>query len=485
MNRKEKKAEKLRLKNEEKLDRLENGNGPAISNNLMTAFNLNGISTQQVSKVDTLSVNLRRYLLSNDRELLSWAYAELGIIQTIVDVPVDDAYRGGVEIQSKELDEDDIADLQQEIEEQEDLLMAAQTDKWNRLYGGGGTVIITEQRPDTPLDIKKIKEGSKLEFMHADLWELFYDSPQASGDGIPNWSVEYFNYYGIKLHKSRVLLRKGIVAPAYIRPMLRGWGLSALECLTRSLNQYLKTVDLTFEVLDEFKIDVFRIKNLATSLMTQQGKDMVLQRTQLANMEKNYNNAITMDVEDEYAQKQISFTGLAEVMHENRMQASADTKMPISKIFGTPSSGFSSGEDDIENYNGMIESTIRPRAKRAVVEMVKLRCQQKFGFVPKDIKVDFKPLRVLSGVQEEEVKTAKFNRASQARGTGDISSNEFRDSMNRGQLLPVQLEDDMGDDELGAPNADQEGGAAPQNGDKGAKGKKSKLDPKPTRETKS
>lgn len=478
MSRKQRKMEKLRLKQAEKLPeghKLQN----SISSGLLTAFNINQANIAQVSKTDTISVNLRRNLLSNDRELLSWAYAEIGIIQTIVDIPVDDAYRGGIEIQSKELDEEDIAELLQEMEEQDDFVTAAQTDKWNRLYGGAGTVIITDQDPATPLDMKKMKPGSKLAFQHADLWELFFAQTHQSGFGIPNWEVEYFDYYGIKLHKSRVLTRKGITAPSYLRPMLRGWGLSSLECLTRSLNQYLKTVDLTFEVLDEFKIDVFRIKNFASSLLSEGGKEAVLARTQMANMEKNYNHALTMDIEDEYQQKQISFTGLAEVMHENRMQASADTKMPISKIFGVPSSGFSSGEDDIENYNSMIESTIRSKAKQNLVTMVKLRCQQKHGFVPEDLKVSFKPLRILSSEQEENVKTQKFNRTQQARTTGDISSNEFRDAVNRDQLLPIQLESGIGDDELGTPGGDDEGGDNPQNS-----GKKSTTQTKKAKEAK-
>ena len=51
-------------------------------------------------------------------------------------------------------------------------------------------------------------------------------------------------------------------------------------------------------------------------------------------------------------------------------------RQPVSKIWGTGSSGFLSGEDDLENYNAMIESEIRPQALRMIKWVVDLRCLQ-------------------------------------------------------------------------------------------------------------
>lgn len=426
--------------------------------------------TAQVSEQDTMVRNLRGYLISNNRYLLSQFYCEIGIAQSLIDVPVDDAYRGGIEIQSKQLDEGQIAELLQEMIEKEDLVISAQTAKWNRLFGGAATIVMTDQDPNEPLDIAALKEGDMLEFKDADLWELFFAQANVEQNTsiMPDWNVEYFDYYGIHIHRSRVLLRKGIRAPSFVRPRLRGWGLSSLEPLVRSVNQYLKTVDLTFEVLDEFKVDVYKIKNFAASMMNPQGVQAVRERVQLANMEKNFNNAITMDSEDEYAQKQVSFTGLAEVMKENRMQIAADTRMPISKIFGIASSGFSSGEDDIENYNAVVES-LREKEMHPLLTMVKLRCQVKFGFVPQDLKINFLPLRILSSEQEENVKTQKFNRLSTAQNAGTITMEEYRDGVNRDNLLPVQLDPTLTEEDLGGgPSDENEEKAKPVAGKKPA-----------------
>ena len=75
-----------------------------------------GSSMEQVSDTTTLFTNLRWYLISNFRQVLTELYVEIGLIKTIVDVPVDDGLRGGVEIKSQQLDENQIKDLKHAID---------------------------------------------------------------------------------------------------------------------------------------------------------------------------------------------------------------------------------------------------------------------------------------------------------------------------------------------------------------------------------
>ncbi len=419
-----------------------------ITNGLTEAimgFDPGGIGTQ-ISQVDTLYKNNRWYLISNMRQLLSEIYVEQGIVKTIVDVPVDDAFRGGVEISTKQIEEDQLTQLYNLMEREGDIDKITQAKKWNRLYGGAGILILTDQDPSTPLDMESISEKSKLKFRDVDMWELFWSKQNTSDYSLAidstDFDTEYFDYYGIRVHRSRVLLMKGIKAPSFIRPRLRGWGLSCVEILVRSINQYLKATDLTFEVLDEFKIDIFKIKGLASALLSPNGSKKIHERVQLANREKNYQNSITMDAEDDFSSKEISFAGISDVMDGVRKQVASDLRMPMTKIFGQSSAGFSSGEDDIENYNSMVESEIRSKSKFHILKMVELRCQQLFGFIPDDLSITFKPLRVLSSEQEENVKSQKFNRLLQALQAGAITAKEFREACNRDKLFPIQLDMD-------------------------------------------
>lgn len=418
-------------------------------NGLTQAIGFDGMfgRGKAVQQTDTLVATLRNNLITNFRHTLAQAYAEIGLIQTITDIPVDDALRGGIDISSNELNEDDIKSLQNEMDRKDDMWCISQALKWNRLFGGSAIIILTENSaPDQPLTDKEIKKGEDIEFLSVDLWELYNGSyNEKEGDDLKTYNrkeVATYRFYNQTIDASRVIKFTGIEPPSFIRPRLKGWGLSVVESLIGGINQYLKSNNLAFEVLDEFKIDIFRIKNLATTLLSPGGDAKIRQRVQLANQEKNFKHAITLDSEDEYQQKQLSFSGVSEAMDGIRKQIASDMRMPMTKLFGISSAGFNSGEDDIENYNGMIESSIRTPYKNDILRIVKIRCMQLFGFIPEDLTIDFKPLRVMSGEQEENIKTQKFNRLLQAYQAGLIDTKEFREACNSDKLFAIRLQND-------------------------------------------
>lgn len=407
-------------------------------------FNPNQFGVQ-LSQTDSLYINNRWYLVSNQRQVLSQLYAEHGLIQTLVDVPVDDGLRGGIIIHSKQLG-DDVEELQHIVEKENILTFAfGEALKWNRLYGGAGVLCITDQDPEEPFNIEAIGPDTPLEFRSADLWELFWDKQNLEQyePEIQEYDAEFYSYYGKRVHKSRVRKMKGKQAPSFIRPRLRGWGLSVVEAVIRSFNQYLKENDLIYEVMDEFKLDIYKIQGFNSTLLDSGGADRIRNRVQLANQQKNYQKALTMDAEDDYMQKQLSFSGLAEIMKEIKMGIACDLRMPMTKLFGISAAGFNSGEDDIENYNAMIESEIRAKCKHDIMWMLEILCKKHFGFVPDDLKIEFKPLRMLSAEQEETVKNHKFARLIQAQQAGLIQVKEFKDGCNKDNLLPVQIDPEI------------------------------------------
>jgi phage-related protein (TIGR01555 family) len=433
----------------EESESFKNGLGEALGRNAFSGLGNFGLPGQfnpwseQVSNSGTLFKNLRWYLVSNFRQLLSQLYVEIGLVQTVVDVPVDDGLRGGVKFKSKQLDESQIRELQISFDRDDDLNTAGFAAKWARLYGGAGILVLTDQDPEEPLDIEAIGPDTPLEFRAVDMWELFWDKQNTEGydPSIQTEDFEFYNYYAMDVHKSRVMRIKGLTPPSFIRPRLRGWGFSVVEVLVRSINQYLKSTDLGFEVLDEFKLDVYKIKNLVNTLLSPNGQQKIQQRVQLANWQKNYQNAVVMDSEDDFDHKQLSFAGLAEAMTGIRMQVAADMRMPITKLFGTSvSAGFSTDQNDMENYNSMVEAQVRNKLKYDLLRIAEIKCQKIFGFIPDDLELEFKPLRELTAVDEENVKTQKFNRLSMAKEKGEISTQEYRDACNKGNLFDVQLD---------------------------------------------
>jgi len=451
-----------------------------VSNNLTAAVGLpmgnfqQMLFPSQVSLTDTIEKNLRGNLISNNYVLLSRMYLEYGICQALIDTPVDDAFRGGIHIFSKQLEEDQIEKLSVKIDQEKDLRAAAQACKWDRLYGGAGLIVVlSDQDPSTPLDVNKISEQSQLKFFPCNLWELFFTQGDdgkwnmpASGEGAPlEQSIlngagyvnpEYYQYYTCKLHASRLLRMIGIEAPSFLRGQLRGWGASMMEAIVAPLNQYLKINDLSFELLDECKVDVYKVEGLNSAVISEQGTEQVRKRLTIANMQKNYQHAIALDKEDDFDYKNLSgsFSGIAEVSRENRIAMAGSLRMPQNKIWGQSATGFSSGQDDLENYASLVEGQVREKVKWHLHKIVELRCQQLYGFIPDDLKISFDSLRIMTSEQEEAVKNAKFTRLLQARERGEITRYEFREACNKEKLLGISL--DLAGQDLNEDDAEAE-----------------------------
>ena len=402
-------------------------------------------SIQPISDTNTLFENLRWYLASNFRQLLSQMYVELGLVQTLVNTPIDDGLRGGIMLKSRQLDESELKLLQNSIDRDDDLGSVGWAAKWNRLFGGAGILILTDdQDPEEPFDLKKVNKNTDLEFRAADMWELFWDKQNTEGydPQIQAADFEFYSYYSENVHKSRVMRLKGLTAPSFVRPRLRGWGFSVVEALIRSINQYIKSTDLMFEVLDEFKLDVYKIKNLVNTLASPDGTKQVKERITMTNWQKNYQNALVLDSEDDFDHKQISFAGLAEANLEIRAQVAADMRFPIIKLFGQSySKGLgNSAQDEMENYNAMVEAEVRNKLKYHILRIAEIKCMKFFGHIPDDLELEFKPLRELTAVDQETVKTQKFERLIKAKEAGEMTTQEFRDACNKGDLFDVKLD---------------------------------------------
>lgn len=397
-----------------------------------------------LSSVDTFARNLRYYFVSKFYQIIARAYVEYGLVKTIVDVPVDDGFRGGVTIRTDEFDEDDIKKLSRFIKKRRDLAVAQRAVKWARLFGGGAVICkVKDQDPEDPLDLDAIGPDSQVEFWAVNMWELTpntvaIDPIQQEQKDDP--LMDYFMYYGLKIHKSRVHKVMGLDVPSILKWQLMGWGASVLEPFIRPFNQYLKTSDLTFEVLDEFKLDVFFIDGFKEAMASDESLQLMMRRVHYANGRKNFQNATILSEKDKFEQRQLSFTGLEEVMTANNIQIASVIRMPLTKVFGISAAGFSTGQEDLENYNMMVEGTIREPAEDVISWMIDIRAQEMYRTRPDDLEVEFKSLRVLGGVEEQAVKTGKASVIDQFRNKGDMTAKEAREAANASKLFDVSLD---------------------------------------------
>jgi hypothetical protein len=427
----------------------ESTEGQVVNNDLNDlAFGVGGLNpniSQTIAQPWTFIEGQAYTPFSLNRIALSYGYMSYGLVQTAIDAPVDDAFRGGIEIECGELDEDQLAQLHRKMKTERDIEQIKMTAKWARLYGGAGLIVASEQDPRTPLDVEALGEGRKLAFIPADRWELILSNVSINGlqygqpdlDDVP---VERpYNYYGYYLDATRVVKMLGREAPSYIRQRLQGWGMSELERCMREMNSYIKFQNMVYELIDEAKIDVYKIQQFNETLASAQGTQLIQMRIQLSNLLKNYKNALVMDSEDDYAQKQIAFGGLADILMECRVNLCAAFKIPYNKLFGDSASGFSSGEDAMENYNALVEGDVRDKVIPIIDEVVKLRMQQLFGFIP-EFTTQFKPLRILNADEEEDVAAKQQKRVLDLYDRDLLSGAEAMESLHKDGLLNVDSE---------------------------------------------
>lgn len=375
-----------------------------------------------------LFTNNSYQLMSLQRIMLSYAYVLHGPLRTLVDQPVYDAFRGGVKVCSDEVDPDELEDFHREFRKMKCNKAIINAMRWDRLFGGAGLIINTNQDYKTSFNVNSVHEGSKLSFIAADRWELVYRDPSDYAKG--------FDYYGKPLHPTRVAKIVGEEPPSIVKQRLQGWGMSVIECVIRELSSYFKHHNVIFELLDEAKVDVWKIKGFNSQVLANMAQGKTAKRIQIAQNMKNFLNAITLDAEDDYEKKEMTFTGLAAILEQIQIGIAAACRMPMAKLFGLSAKGFASGEDDIENYNAIVENE-RERAEDVLDLIVPIIAQKVWGMVPDDLYYEWKPLRVLSAEQEENVKDAKFQRHSTLYSQGIYDPQEYCEALKQDELLTI------------------------------------------------
>lgn len=396
-----------------------------------------------ISAISPLIYNTRMSFMTLQRPLLAGMYLENGLLQVLVDLPVEEAFRGEFKIISSELDNEDVAKLQQWFYSDEVLGRFKSALKWSRLFGGAGLIINTPQSKTEKFDLSKVKKDGFLEFYDADRWELniLTDNGNILDEIGGADSHNVFNYYGHIIDGSHVLVMNGIKAPSYLRGLFSGWGVSVAESIVRSLNNYLKNQNVSYELVDEAKVDVYSISKYNTMLMSPKGEEQVLKHLEMVQQTKNYQGAIVHDTTDGYDQKQISFSGLSDLARESRIQVASDIRIPVSKLFGISISNLNSSEEaDIDNYINMVETTIRTPCKGLVNQVLKIGCMHLFGFVPSVLDFEYPSLKQTTEKETIEIKAGKINMIVGLQQAGIISSKTAVELVNREKLFSMELD---------------------------------------------
>jgi len=392
-----------------------------------------------LSSYGTVAYSQNYSLLTLNRIILTYMYANLGLFQTAIQLPIQDGLAKGIKIESGQLQPEDVDEILDWFEQNDVWKHLEDYWSWVRLYGGAAIIINCDQDPEKPINKRRLIKAP-IEFYDVDRWQLSITGAEQPDyltyDDMTDSDTFYLN--GQKLDRSHLIIGSGKRAPSYIRRQLRGWGMSEGERMIRDLNNYLKTDDVLYEILDESKIDIYHIKDLANRMLTRGGTDAITKRIQLANQMKNYVSALVLDQDEQFESRSMTFTGLADVKRENRIGVASALRMPMTKLFGLSASGFSTGESDLDNYNQMVESEIQLKMKPAIRQCIEIACYNLWGYCP-EFRFSFPKLKETPELEAAQIKESRGNFFTSLYDRGLFPAKNIADEMAKEEIISSEL----------------------------------------------
>lgn len=345
-------------------------------------------------------------------------YESNGLFAKIIDTPAEEALKHGFDLGLNDPDITSfIDDALDELDWEEKAAMAI---KWARLYGGSIIVMLIDDGGglEEPLNWQAIRSIDELRVferavIQPDYTSLYvYDNGSASGNRTSRFGKpEYYDvlsvYGTFRVHASRCLVFRNGVLPEHVtNPVYQLWGIPEYIRVNKALQETIIAHQDGTKLLERSVQAIYKMKNLAQLLATDDGENQTLRRLQLIDMARGMLNSIAIDSEGEdYDFKTFQFSGIKDVIDATCNMLSAITCIPQNVLFGRGVSGMSSTDDtSMENYYNYIERIQKLMLRRNLRDLldVVFRAGIASGEIEEEpkYKLTFNPLWSLSETEQ-------------------------------------------------------------------------------------
>ena len=396
---------------------------------------------------------LNRYGTSNDSseayrfvpeatipdESLTMFYEGNGLFAKIIDAPAEEALKHGFGLD--DVSDQEVEDFYREALDELDWEETAMTAiKWARLFGGSiAVMLINDGRGlDEPLDWKNIQSIDDIRVydrsvIQPDYESMFHYDPRdpfrtrGSRLGMPEYYSVYSRYGSFTVHESRCLVfQNGLLPENSSNSIYQFWGMPEYVRIHRAIQDAEIAHRSAPRMLDRSVQPVYKMKDLAAELATEEGESKVLRRLQTIDMARGMMNSITIDSEGEdYDFRSFQFAGVSDVIDSACNYLSALTNIPQNILFGRSPTGMSdTGEADLENWYNFVERIQKRMLKSNLRYLLSVIFQAgvatgEVDEVPK-IKVKFNPLWSLSDTEQADLEQKKAATAQVRAQTAQI-----------------------------------------------------------------
>lgn len=341
---------------------------------------LDSSEAEQVALMDTLtnlitglgtpagdkSTNVRfatSRALRFDFQQLTALYRENWIAGSIIDAVPDDMTRSWRRLVDHEIPPEQVKEWENLEEELKLRYYFNFAHRMARLYGGAVLVLDLKDtgNPEEPLDWRLLKKGCIRHMKVVDLTRIM-PGPQIITNPLdPNYGqpkIYRFAESGIAIHSSRIIRFDGHEIPFQEYRRNGYWHDTILNRLYDPLTNTEVLTKAILNLVDEYNVDVHKIKGLMDYLQNPQMTKVLIKRMQLTKQLKATTNLMVVDSDDEVTVQSKQLQGLPSILDRYLVMVTASSDVPAGRILGDSASAFSITHQgmDMKNYYDTIKA---------------------------------------------------------------------------------------------------------------------------------
>ena len=390
----------------------------------------------------------RRYDLAYAVQDAGLLYARGGLYGRVIDLPADKAVARGVKIKG------DDGRIQNELDRLKVMPALADGIRWARLTGGAGIVIVADDgKINEPLDpggVDQIAELRVFDLNDISADERRYKDLTKSNFGMPEFYRIHSGGAIFTVHESRLIEIPGDPLPAKAR--LRGipWeGRSVATQAFPAITRYLESLRLAVSILQRKQQAVYGMKGLA-EMIANDLEPIVQRRINLVDKVRGVLNTVAVDSEDTYDIKDMTVSGVKDLIQELQIGLSVEVGIAVTILFGRSPGGMNAtGDADFEGYHEMVSGLQSTRATPALERIVSLiYAQRGFARPPENWTIEWPPLRMptekeLADVRKTnaDAEVAEMTALDKAVSIGAVSEEEAREHLVKLERFGLELEE--------------------------------------------
>jgi phage-related protein (TIGR01555 family) len=286
-------------------------------------------------------------------QTLQTLYQTVALVNIIIDKPIDDAFRAGFTIETKDLDKEEIATI---IETMDNMALNKWLGialKWQRVFGGSGLMLLTDNDNIT----KELSEEEKIIGLRPiDRFNLFpYFSNRIDPTKDNYFQVDYYLCLGKKIHPSRIFAFKDDTVPFNLKQEFLGWGNSILNILYEPLLSVSLIQKALVTGASKGNFVVYK-SNLVSDISNANpdAQENFHNALKMINLNASTNKFIAVPSDDDMEVKNYTFTELTNLMESQLNYLASASKITKSILLSEGHSGLNNDNATVslpEYYN--------------------------------------------------------------------------------------------------------------------------------------